>query len=693
MPDGPKGRTDLVPIRIFPNQGYGYGFGVTSLGRDGPPEGYDRTIGMTVREGRVFSPSFAFTSQSTALFSSTRPSFLIYWDESLIIPIALVGYGSAVYIIKNGAITSEGDATSANYGNAVFWDDGAGTAYLYAATTSGNKYLNRRNYAASWGEDDDVVAVRIVEAAGALWRAVNNYQVSKCPAANNPFTVASWGAAIQVGTNNAAIVSAGAIDEKVIWGKTDGIWAYKEISDRYENIFPVPGHAGNFPVMVPDGGGGLYTPAANGDIIHIGRFGNIRALKPLRGKYAGRDTPRGPIRDIALWGDTLYALMDPAYHRVQPSGLAVIKTVNDFSSFTDYTTEATDKDYTSYVILDSLDTLANGDALLVGALDQFLAVTFFITAANANSVTLSVAISTGAGTWSSVTVWDGTQAGGPASADKTFGQLGTVALRPQDISSWAKATYDSKERYWLRFTVSGALDSEVEIAEVDIVPRRAAPPFSTTNNDQIEVWEASGMLPKIFALRIVGDRILWDDVYTLPTVAPAGLLTTTQFPTDNSPYALLAVNSDGYFLMPLPYLDVPSITPFPVLGRDASNQVVPVFYPSAVDLGGMHELVYVECQGDDFTDETDVWRLSFRLDETNEWTAEHIVASSDALFELSESENVVGRTLHTALMIVDGAITDPVGPTGRRITAWVKPRPDLDDQRLTQPTRTIPEAS
>jgi len=244
---------------------------------------------------------------------------------------------------------------------------------------------------------------------------------------------------------------------------------------------------------------------------------------------------------------------------------------------------------------------------------------------------------------------------------------------------------------------AGTLDATTTIAELSIVPRRAGPSFANTVTtspvlDNAESFEASGMLVKVLRGKRRGDRIIWDDIYTLPGVSDAGQITVAGVPADNSPNTSLFVASrDEVVQLPLPDQKEPSVTAYPQLARDATNQIAPVYYPSAVDLSGLHELRYVHCEGADFTTGADSWAMSFRWDDTNPWEAEQRQTQGNVLFEVS-GENQ-GTVLHTAFQILDSVATDPIGPTGRRITAWVKPHDDHPALTAPQVARTSPETS
>jgi hypothetical protein len=604
----------------------------------------------------------------------------------------------------------------------VFHDDGsAGTALLYAGTfgasDGGAGFLNKRTQAGVWSESGSVRAKFIVSAAGALWRTggdsgETNYIVSKCPAGSDPFSLAAWGSDIRVGTNDSRITSISAIGAAPIVFKEDGIYVYVEADNRFENKFRVLPHPLNFVSVTPDGAGGLFTVQEDGQIVHISQFGSINAFHPLGGKAIGRDTPDGSVADLVVHGADMYALLYPTRSFVQPSGLQVLKTVDNFANFTSYTAEATDSSSATVVTLSSLDTLANGDALLIGFDEPFLAVRFVVLpSGNGNNAILSGAISTGAGTFASVTIADGTKFWDGTNS-QPFGLVGAneiVIDLGSSISAWVKATYSSQSKYWLRITTTTAFDSSVTVSEVSIVVKRAAPAFATTNNDNAEVWEASGALAKVIRGRQSGDGWAFDDVYTLPSIlGPGNLLSRTiignkievvPLATPNSANSALVIACrDEFYILPLPAVNEPTLVPYPRLARDATNQLPPVFYPSQVDTEDYHELRFIEAWGQNLTREVDSQNVAFRWDDTNEWKVAEAQYENQCVWEFEDNH---GRFLSTAYQLLDSVATDPVGPSCLVLRAWIKPygsklerAPYNPEYRPSPPpARTTPEVS
>lgn len=567
--------------------------------------------------------------------------------------------------------------------------------------------LLRRSQAGVWTQN--AVGVKgkfLAAAAGALWRVVNDYQVSKCPSGSDPFLLASWGTPIQVGTNDAPIVSIGNIDAAPIVGKADGIYAFDEPNTRFQNVFPVVFNQKNFPFMKPDGAGGLLTCTAQGDIIRIYRYGMIMSASPIKQKYPGRDTPRGIITDTVIDGDKVYAFLGASSRLTQQDGLTVLKTA-DMASFTDYTANVTDQSYQTNLPLSNFGANAN-DFILVGADSPFLGVQFVVGSPNAVHSTagifagaLAVSFSTGAGTWTSAiddhlaTVVDGTAAADVASVKPVpLARTGVLAWDPSvSLSSWVKDTYNGQTKYWARISSpSVTMTAGTTVVEMAVIPQRAGPGFTTTNYNQAENWDASGALSKVLVGTFRGTQIIWDDVYTLPDVSPDGKLCVAAMATKASQKSLVVATRQGIYQSPLPYLNEPSVADFPLLARDTAGNLAPVFYPSAVDFGGnYYALRYLHTLGRNFAS-ADSQNVAFRWDDTQPWTVgTAVTGQEEGLWEWPDGTNY-GRILTTALSIIPGQSTAPVGPSCVGFRAWVKPVV-MPPGRAAQTARAVPEAT
>lgn len=156
--------------------------------------------------------------------------------------------------------------------------------------------------------------------------------------------------------------------------------------------------------------------------------------------------------------------------------LTVLKTTDGGATFTDYSLEAQDNSTSTSVVLSSLDTLANGDALYVGCNVPFSGVAIDVDGTNGTgSRTLTVNYRKTDDTWTSISASDGTASGGT-----TMAQDGSVTwtipsdwktARLQDTDADARMQGLGGELYWTQWVVSGALDSSTTLDSMIALPR------------------------------------------------------------------------------------------------------------------------------------------------------------------------------------------------------------------------------
>lgn len=163
--------------------------------------------------------------------------------------------------------------------------------------------------------------------------------------------------------------------------------------------------------------------------------------------------------------------------------LIVLKTTDllaAVANVTDYSTAAANAT-TGDVVLSSLDTLANGDALWVGSHVPFRGLNVTITAANGNASVLT-------GTyWDGSALTDISLTDNTVSAGKTFGSVTTATITWTVPTAWAKAAlsaivsptdmaipYRDEPLYWARLVVSAALDASTTLASMQAMSRSTA---------------------------------------------------------------------------------------------------------------------------------------------------------------------------------------------------------------------------
>ena len=147
--------------------------------------------------------------------------------------------------------------------------------------------------------------------------------------------------------------------------------------------------------------------------------------------------------------------------------LRLIKTTDLLQTLTDYSHAAHDADASTTVVLSSLNTFANGDAIYVGSHVPIRGLAVTMTASlNGNASILSGYYWNGSA-WTDLSVTDGTI----APAGTCLGQSGTITWTVP--TAWAKARLGDivatpalftlavprEDLYWLRLEVSAALDA------------------------------------------------------------------------------------------------------------------------------------------------------------------------------------------------------------------------------------------
>lgn len=164
--------------------------------------------------------------------------------------------------------------------------------------------------------------------------------------------------------------------------------------------------------------------------------------------------------------------------------LIVLKTTDALATVTDYSEAAQDASTGTVLTLSSLDTLANGDYLLIGSHLPFRGVSIDAQAVNSNASALTVKYRKTDDTWADISATDNTAIGEPPAA--SMAQDGTVTWTvPTD---WKKASLTdigspapgagvvqrSEPLYWTRWEWSAALDSSVTLNSLLALNRSTA---------------------------------------------------------------------------------------------------------------------------------------------------------------------------------------------------------------------------
>lgn len=132
-------------------------------------------------------------------------------------------------------------------------------------------------------------------------------------------------------------------------------------------------------------------------------------------------------------------------------------------TFSDYTQECKDRDTSTVVVLDSLDTATNDNYWYVAARHKFAGMWCDVGAANGTVSTLTGYYWNGTA-WADASIDDGTKSG-----TTTLAQDGNITWTP--ASAWAATTLKGRrELYVIRFQVHVQLDDEVEVDQIFLLP-------------------------------------------------------------------------------------------------------------------------------------------------------------------------------------------------------------------------------
>ena len=204
---------------------------------------------------------------------------------------------------------------------------------------------------------------------------------------------------------------------------------------------------------------GTFTPViqANGKIYSgVGVPPATGAFTSILTETASAD----PAKMDAMWNTLIVTnsvdkpqIWSGAYGRV--SGFK--KTYDNGGSYIDYSSKVIDNDTSTSANLNSLDTVANQDCIIIGTrVPKVTGFRFVIGNANSNASVAAIHYWDG-DSWEAVSALsDGTI----ASAGKTLGQTGDMTFTE---ATSVMGEFDGMSRYWWRLSVSAALDSTVTI--------------------------------------------------------------------------------------------------------------------------------------------------------------------------------------------------------------------------------------
>jgi len=231
---------------------------------------------------------------------------------------------------------------------------------------------------------------------------------------------------------------------------------------------------------------------------------------------------------------------------------------NVFELGFDYTKKVTDGQSSTVAVLDSLDTAANGDCILICTPIPAKSFTFTVSKANGTASAIAGYYWKSDNTWSALSG----ESDGTSDDSKTMAVSGTLSFtEPTDIQ--ATLNYGAVG-YWYMFVVDTQLDSEVEISSVtfdssfdeienlwDGVPRAAievmvegTSQFDTYSSDAVNLDELASGKDIYIASTDPIEGIYWD-VGQYPNATGTALENSVVYYWDGDSWVSVGTTDDG----------------------------------------------------------------------------------------------------------------------------------------------------
>jgi hypothetical protein len=526
------------------------------------------------------------------------PSYATEWvDSDQVTPCIYYIAGREIIQIKNGAQVRIGSpALAANASGAALHDDGSGIPYLYVGEGASNN-IQRMNLANSvTTAAGTLVRDKLASISGFLYGSVSQSGgtwsgVAFTLPGADPFVAANWSSVTTVGWPQTPINSIHGIRGIPIVMKPEGIFVYNRNRDLWENrmmAWEMMPHPDNGRVAFSIGNT-LIIAAGRGGAIMFDGF-NIRDFSPWDAQaLPDLDTTQ---QSFAAMASTPYGIMGittaaRSFHGGPGSltfalrtrgvnfnskithrggaddngadvlGTRFFRTTDNEANFTDYTSNMGDGSYATVAVLDSQDTGANGDYFYIGHPRPFQGVLLVVTAPNGNSATLSAEVWNGSA-WVSVTIRDFTDV-----SAATLGQTHMIMMTQDPVAAltWTEDTMsnitsggsaDTQSCFYMRFLVSAALDANVEIAQVHLLPWR--PSIDTTNFPEDGMDRAGCFAHLLLGGQMQNGGSVWHDLGAIMTaqtdVDDISLLITAQpgGSYGNSDNKIVAIGRRAVFL-------------------------------------------------------------------------------------------------------------------------------------------------
>lgn len=340
--------------------------------------------------------------------------------------------------------------------------------------------IQTRNTSGTWTAATDAVYIACFGAVEArLWVNQSNLtggnQVSNIGPTDNPRTLANYSAGITVGLSGIGISALAGLGPRLLVAKPDGLFP-GDAAAKFENKLPQMA----FALAATNG----LVLTVRGDQVYYGHSRGLIQWSPRGITEIGlHDAVLGNVRDgtfsvpgyqftaLCIDGHYLWGACEPSgYPRVDVGGFQ--KTTDNGVGYTDYTANVTDNDTVTIANLNALDTVANGDWIVVsteaaGAGAAYQGVYLEITRPNTVASVLTAEYWNGSA-WVALTgVIDGTAAP-PISSPRsqptiTLAKSGLIRWETQ--SGWTASTINGINRLWARLSFSVALAAVVSVGE------------------------------------------------------------------------------------------------------------------------------------------------------------------------------------------------------------------------------------
>lgn len=297
-------------------------------------------------------------------------------------------------------------------------------------------------------------------------------------------------------------------------------------------------------------------------------------------------------------------------------------------------------------LLHYIDSSGN-DYIYIRSTEPFWGIFFELRTANAGATApfQSVEYSAGSGSWTSMTSKDSTLA---------FTQDGCLAFLPTAdpyaAGLWVTDTVDSVSGYWIRITPDVTMTDTV-LSKVYICPYRPA-----IGEDEIpfSAQALAGVLPKILVGTWAGERIIWQDVWTLESARVMKMLVgRTRGANSTGNLTLWAFCQDDIFHMPIG----PEADPARAAWPPTESSTPHWQQESSIDFGEVVEVKRLLAHTKFLQEEDELW-LYTRWDNSAGWEKDGAFTQTPAIREDVPGH---GRILHVAWAIKD-ATRDATAP-------------------------------